>query len=82
MSLRDYINPASSGFQFPRVEAVQLSVSSGVLVASGLATVSQAALPAAADLPALAVETVGCLTVCGAGALAPFQAGQVVRVIA
>jgi hypothetical protein len=82
MSLRDYINPASSGFQLPRVEAVQLSVSSGVLVASGLATVSQAALPAAANLPALAVETVGCLTVCGAAAVAPFQAGQVVRIVA
>jgi len=82
MSLRDYINPASSGFQLPRVEATQLVVSSPVVSLSGLATVSQAAIPAAANLPALAVETVGCLAVCGAAAVAPFQAGQVVRIIA
>lgn len=82
MSLRDYINPASSGFQFPRVEAVQLSVSSGVVVASGLATVSQAALPAAADLPAIGAAAVGCVAVCGAAAVAPFQPFQLVRVVA
>jgi len=82
MSLRDYINPASSGFQFPRVETNQLSVSSSVVSLSGLATVSQAALPVGADLPALAVETVGCLAVCGADAVAPFQAGQVVLIVA
>lgn len=82
MSLRDYINPASTGFQLPRVEAGQLVVSSGVVVASGLATVSQAALPVAANLPAIGADAVGCIAVCGAAAVAPFQPFQLVRVVA
>lgn len=82
MSLRDYISPSGTAFQFPRLETQQQVCSGSVVVLSGLTTVSQAALPAGADLPAIGAQAVGCIAICGAAAVAPFQPFQLVRVVA
>jgi hypothetical protein len=82
MSLRDYISEDGSSFQFASLNTQRQVCSGSVVVLSGLVTVSQAALPAGADLPALGVQAVGCIAVCGAGAVAPFQPFQLVRVVA
>lgn len=82
MSLQDYLTPSGTGFQFPRVEVQQQVCTSNVVVMRGLTTVSQAAIPVAANLPAIGAQAVGCVAVCGANAVAPFQPFQLVRVVA
>jgi uncharacterized protein YuzB (UPF0349 family) len=77
MSLRDYVNGTNDGFSFQNVDANKV-----VINLATLQTVSQAALPADANLPALAAETVGCIAVCGAAATGLFTPGELVRVVA